>query len=365
MTARRTAWRGWLAAGLVCLALGDATPAWAQTEAVDYYGVDAVGSIRVVFRPDGAVIGRADYAPFGEATGATAGLLPPTQFTGQERDPEAAQDNFHARYYQPRHGRFGSVDPIFGNLFDPQQLNRYAYALNSPLVFVDPSGLCSNTSNVGVTAEKTREGMVMPTTQACSGGALPSTSKDGAVGMAIQERLGLQSGTHVPRPGRGPGDRPCATCVTYAEIEAIQEAAGELDGNALDTNAGIAIGVVVGTTAVAPGAAAVARSALASSAQAIHSQVITVAGRALMKHPELLGYPGAANQMQSQLFPRASQLNEAAAAIINGILTNGRVSITYVTKAQQWAWQFRLENGVGARWGLFNGRFIGLIGPGE
>ncbi len=140
MTPRVRAWGGWLVAGLVCLGLGDATPAWAQAEAVDYYGVDAVGSIRVVFRPDGTVVARADYLPFGEAAESTTGQLPATQFTGQERDPEAAQDYFHARYYQPRHGRFGSVDPIFGNLFDPQQLNRYAYAKNSPLVFVDPAG---------------------------------------------------------------------------------------------------------------------------------------------------------------------------------------------------------------------------------
>jgi RHS repeat-associated protein len=132
-----------LAAVLLAL-LGLPQVAAAQTEAVDYYGVDALGSIRVVFRPDGTVIGRADYAPFGEATGDTSGSLPPGQYTGQERDPEAAQDYFHARYYQPRHGRFGSVDQIFGNLFDPQQLNRYAYAKNSPLVFVDPTGLLAD-----------------------------------------------------------------------------------------------------------------------------------------------------------------------------------------------------------------------------
>jgi RHS repeat-associated protein len=126
---------------LVVALLGLPQVVRAQTEAVEYYGVDALGSVRVVFRPDGTVIGRADYAPFGDATGDTSGSLPPGQYTGQERDPEAAQDYFHARYYQPRHGRFGRVDPIFGNLFDPQALNRYAYAKNSPLVFVDPDGL--------------------------------------------------------------------------------------------------------------------------------------------------------------------------------------------------------------------------------
>jgi hypothetical protein len=32
------------------------------------------------------------------------------------------------------------VDPVWGNLFDPQQLNRYAYVGNSPLRYVDPDG---------------------------------------------------------------------------------------------------------------------------------------------------------------------------------------------------------------------------------
>ena len=32
------------------------------------------------------------------------------------------------------------MDPVWGNLFDPQQLNRYAYVGNSPLRYVDPDG---------------------------------------------------------------------------------------------------------------------------------------------------------------------------------------------------------------------------------
>ncbi|MCL4848959.1 MAG: RHS repeat-associated core domain-containing protein, partial [Acidobacteria bacterium] len=68
------------------------------------------------------------------------GELPPQQFTGQARDGEAGLDYFGARFYQPRHGRFTQVDPVYAGLFDPQQWNRYTYARANPLSFVDPDG---------------------------------------------------------------------------------------------------------------------------------------------------------------------------------------------------------------------------------
>jgi RHS repeat-associated protein len=46
-----------------------------------------------------------------------------------------------ARYYVPKLGRFTSKDPLRSSSFDPQTLNRYAYALNNPLRYVDVSGL--------------------------------------------------------------------------------------------------------------------------------------------------------------------------------------------------------------------------------
>jgi RHS repeat-associated protein len=62
------------------------------------------------------------------------------RFAGKELDPESALMNFEARYYRNTWGRFTQVDPVSGSLTDPQSWNRYAYARNSPLTFVDPSG---------------------------------------------------------------------------------------------------------------------------------------------------------------------------------------------------------------------------------
>lgn len=119
-------------------------------ETVEYYGNDALGSVRVVFAPNGSVIGRADYMPFGETI--AGANLPAEQFTGQARDAEAGLDYFGARYYQPRSGRFGTLDPsIAGAVINPQRWNRYAYALNNPLRFIDPTGAeadqCTQSSN--------------------------------------------------------------------------------------------------------------------------------------------------------------------------------------------------------------------------
>jgi RHS repeat-associated protein len=118
------------------------SPAPPPTETIEYYGYDAIGSTRVVFASNGSVLARGDYLPFGEPL--AADNLPPEQFTGQARDPEAGFDYFNARRYHDRLGRFGTSDPVFANaLLDPQQWNRYAYARNNPLSLTDPSGLCT------------------------------------------------------------------------------------------------------------------------------------------------------------------------------------------------------------------------------
>ena len=148
MLERRHAGGGWargvrpLLAALL-LVVG-AQRASAQTEVVEYYGQDALGSIRIVFNAQGAAIARADYEPFGELftvpTMPGTSELPAKQFTGQERDAEASLDYFGARFFVPRTGRFSQVDPVYVGLLDPQQWNRYAYARNNPVSFVDPDG---------------------------------------------------------------------------------------------------------------------------------------------------------------------------------------------------------------------------------
>jgi len=64
-------------------------------------------------------------------------------YTGYEKDDESRLEFAQARYYNPTHGRFTSVDPLTASatIRNPQTFNRYADALNSTYRFIDPLGL--------------------------------------------------------------------------------------------------------------------------------------------------------------------------------------------------------------------------------
>jgi RHS repeat-associated protein len=159
-----------------------AQPAEAQTpppETIEYYATDALGSVRVVFTPTGQVLGRSDYLPFGETLN-QSGALPHQRFTGQERDGEAGLDYFNARSLQARTGRMNRPDPLFGNaLTNPQRWNRYAYVLDNPLTFTDPTGL--DASN-GCTTTMVKNALGVVT---CPGGSSQGSDSAGTDGTDL------------------------------------------------------------------------------------------------------------------------------------------------------------------------------------
>ena len=112
---------------------------------VSYYHTDAIGSVRAITDAAGATVIRHDYMAFGEDTQPLTG--DPMRFGGLELDPESALSYAGARYYRVSWGRFTQVDPVGGSPTNPQRWNRYAYALNNPLRFVDPMGMSAIDSN--------------------------------------------------------------------------------------------------------------------------------------------------------------------------------------------------------------------------
>lgn len=48
--------------------------------------------------------------------------------------------NYDTRLYDPVTGLFVMTDTIISDVYHPQSLNRYAYCLNNPLKYVDPTG---------------------------------------------------------------------------------------------------------------------------------------------------------------------------------------------------------------------------------
>jgi RHS repeat-associated protein len=80
--------------------------------------------------------------PFGEPRGTAATMPGEKGFVGGTNDPSTSLVHLGAREYDPTTGRFLSVDPI-SDPTDPQQLEGYAYAANTPVTAADPSGLLS------------------------------------------------------------------------------------------------------------------------------------------------------------------------------------------------------------------------------
>lgn len=112
-----------------------------------FYLHDHLGSTHISLNAAGKVQEQMLSYPFGHprlqerATPETR--LADYGFTGKERDLESGLSYFEARYYYPITGSFLSVDPIgHGNkLTFPNDLNLYTYVSNSPLLFIDYSGL--------------------------------------------------------------------------------------------------------------------------------------------------------------------------------------------------------------------------------
>jgi len=100
---------------------------------------DAMGSVVAVLDTQGGSLSRYEYDPFGQ-TIETSGVADITRwrFSGAYLDRTGLY-KMGARYYDPAIGRWTQQDPVF-NPVDPQLWNRYVYAGNDPINYVDPDG---------------------------------------------------------------------------------------------------------------------------------------------------------------------------------------------------------------------------------
>jgi len=106
-----------------------------------YLHSDHLGSTSLTTDSAGAVVARQWYHPYGTVR---AGDDLPTDigFTGQRAESSELGSLmfFRARFYSPLVGRFLSADTIVPSPGNPQAFNRYAFVLNNPLKYIDPSG---------------------------------------------------------------------------------------------------------------------------------------------------------------------------------------------------------------------------------
>ncbi|MEZ4909182.1 MAG: RHS repeat-associated core domain-containing protein [Saprospiraceae bacterium] len=109
-----------------------------------FFTKDHLGSSTIISNGAGIPIQHIEYTAFGEtfADWRTETYDTPYRFTGKEQDSETGLYYYGARYYDPRLGRFLSVDPLAEKY---GAWSPYAYVFDNPLKFNDPTGMGAET----------------------------------------------------------------------------------------------------------------------------------------------------------------------------------------------------------------------------
>lgn len=114
-----------------------------------YFYRDHLGSTTLILDESGNVAERLSYDAQGkrrfpsgsdDTAGTLTGVTTDRGYTSHEHLDEIGLIHMNGRIYDPRIGRFASADPSIPYPDDPQSWNRFGYARNNPLRYLDPSG---------------------------------------------------------------------------------------------------------------------------------------------------------------------------------------------------------------------------------
>ena len=109
----------------------------------DHLGSAQAGTSAGTSSNPGGIVWREQYTPFGAEVQGVAANDNQAGFTGHIKDKATGLNYMQARYYDPVIGRFLSIDPVdFMQTGDPRYFNRYVYAANDPVNYVDANGEC-------------------------------------------------------------------------------------------------------------------------------------------------------------------------------------------------------------------------------
>jgi RHS repeat-associated protein len=105
-----------------------------------FYGYDGHGNVRFTTNTAGMVGNTYQFDAFGMPI-ASAGMTANTYlYSGERFDSSLNLYLLRARYYNHATGRFETMDPILGKIFNPDTLHKYVYSAGNPVNRIDPSG---------------------------------------------------------------------------------------------------------------------------------------------------------------------------------------------------------------------------------
>jgi RHS repeat-associated protein len=163
---------------------GDSLVATRSSTGVEYLATDNQGSVQLAVPTAATAPSRVRaYLPYGKERSATGTAKTDRGWVGQFEDTSTGLAYLNARYYDPAIGRFISADPIF-RPETPQTINPYAYGLNNPSSFTDPSGLdACDTPDCGDSFTPTKK-KKKPT----KGGSKSKVKKKVKKGITVREK---------------------------------------------------------------------------------------------------------------------------------------------------------------------------------
>ncbi|MFJ6213882.1 RHS repeat-associated core domain-containing protein [Streptomyces sp. NPDC092296] len=193
--------------------LGEATAVRTSDGTVNFLVGDQHGTDDVTVNAATGATSQRRSAPFGAPRGAQPATWPGTRgFVGGTVDPTGLT-HLGAREYDPATGRFLSVDPLL-DASNPQQLNGYAYAENSPVTRFDPSGQFSLSGLINAVL-----GFANNLTAAINRASQHTGSRPGSqgTGSSIPAATSTPASTSVsPTPSPSPGPPPVPPPYAFA-----------------------------------------------------------------------------------------------------------------------------------------------------
>ena len=135
--------------------------------ATRYLHHDQLGSVVAISDETGAVVERLAYDPWGkrrhvnglaDPLDAIVGVNTERGYTLHEHLDEIGVIHMNGRIYDPLIGRFMSADPYVTNPLELQSFNRYAYVMNNPLRYTDPTGYWGESGSDGDSGDSGESG---------------------------------------------------------------------------------------------------------------------------------------------------------------------------------------------------------------
>jgi len=112
-----------------------------QNMEVEYFLGDHLGSTSITTDSSGNKVSEMRYTAWGEVRYESGTTPTEYTYTGQfSYTADFGLMYYNARWYDPALGRFAQADTLIPGAGNPQAWDRYAYANNNPVKYVDPSG---------------------------------------------------------------------------------------------------------------------------------------------------------------------------------------------------------------------------------